>query len=183
MCAHALRCALASTYALSSICALAYIQYINVCPMLQIHQCAFLHCADQDATCALALVPVCCPEKSCWLFDIATSITLHEIFHLGIKRMTSLQQKKTMGICKVMPMLCITLHCVPLCRASPVYLLPSTATDMSQGSIAASGLPKQIDGVIVGDRRSPVLQKVGMDRRAWQAPAARNRPATPIFTV
>ena len=70
-----------------------------------------------------------------------------------------------------------------LCRASLAYLLPGNATDMNQGSIPPSGLPKQIDGAVVGDRRSHVLQHVGMDRRAWQAHTAKDRPATPIFTV
>lgn len=57
------------------------------------------------------------------------------------------------------------------------------AIETNEGGVAVSGLPRQIDGVTAGDRRSPVVQHMGLDRRAWQVPPAKDRPQTPIFTV
>ena len=62
-------------------------------------------------------------------------------------------------------------------RASPVF------SEAGDSSVAASGLPRQVEGVVSGDRRSPVLQHMGLDKRAWQVPMAKDRPMKPIFTV
>lgn len=66
------------------------------------------------------------------------------------------------------------------CRISPTVQTPYDVTD---NIVAASGLPRQLEGVVSGDRRSPVLQPIGLDKRAWQVPATRDRPMKPIFTV
>ena len=63
---------------------------------------------------------------------------------------------------------------------SPTVQMPYDAAD---SSFAATGLPSQMEGVVSGDRRSPVLQPMGLDRRAWQVPATRDRPVKPIFTL
>lgn len=55
--------------------------------------------------------------------------------------------------------------------------------DAADSGLAASGLPRQVEGVVGGDRRSPMLQPMGLDKRAWQVPATRDRPMKPIFTV
>lgn len=57
-----------------------------------------------------------------------------------------------------------------------MFALPHDAAD---NSVAASGLPRQVDGVVSGDRRSPVLQHMGHDKRAWQVP--KDRPVKPIL--
>lgn len=55
--------------------------------------------------------------------------------------------------------------------------------EASDSSVAASGLPRQVEGVVSGDRRNPVLQHMGLDKRAWQVPVVKDRPIKPIFTV
>ena len=55
--------------------------------------------------------------------------------------------------------------------------------NMHDGGVAESGLPRQMEGVASGDRRSPVVPHQGLDRRAWQVSSGKDRPPTPIFTV
>ena len=63
------------------------------------------------------------------------------------------------------------------------FSLSADVDEAHEGNVANSGLPRQLEGVTTGDRRSPTMQHMGLDRRAWQVPAAKDRPQTPIFTV
>ncbi|KAL0045300.1 hypothetical protein WJX82_003127 [Trebouxia sp. C0006] len=71
-------------------------------------------------------------------------------------------------------------------RWSPTPALLSVSADpadVHEGGVSDSGLPRQMEGVASGDRRSPMVQHMGLDKRAWQNPPPKNRPQTPIFTV
>ena len=72
------------------------------------------------------------------------------------------------------------------CRWSPTPALLSLSagpTDVHEGGVSDSGLPRQMEGVASGDRRSPMVQHMGLDKRAWQTTPPKNRPQAPIFTV
>ena len=58
-----------------------------------------------------------------------------------------------------------------------------TFDEVNESHTLASGLPRQIEGVAKGDRRTPMGQVTGADRRAWQVPTAKDRPLTPVFTT
>ncbi|KAL0034105.1 hypothetical protein WJX79_009107 [Trebouxia sp. C0005] len=71
-------------------------------------------------------------------------------------------------------------------RWSPTPALQSLSAnpaDVREGGVSDSGLPRQMEGVASGDRRSPMVQHMGLDKRAWQTSPSKNRPQTPIFTV
>ncbi|DBA75369.1 TPA: hypothetical protein ACH3X1_010636 [Trebouxia sp. C0004] len=61
--------------------------------------------------------------------------------------------------------------------------LSADSADVHEGGVSDSGLPRQMEGVTSGDRRSPMVQLMRLDKRARQTPPSKNRPQTPIFTV
>lgn len=67
-----------------------------------------------------------------------------------------------------------------VCRIPTAALDTPSLTEEEVG-LPASGLPRQIEGVTTGDRRSPVFRHMAVTKGAWQAPVSKERPGTPVF--
>ena len=122
-------------------------------------------------------------SATCHACNIAVTYVYADEMHA---RNTYIVSGMTMSAALISCLHRLTHDVVCIHRWSPIpgqLTALADAADLHEGSVSASGLPRQMEGVVTGDRRSPILQHMGLDRRAWQVPAAKDRPQTPIFTV